>query len=233
MAKYRFYIPALLTLGNVYNLNEAQAKHAVQVLRLTVNSVIEIVNGNGILATAIITQTGKKTCSILVNAIETFLPALSKVHIAISPLKNVSRLEWFLEKATEIGVAAITPIICNRTEKENLRTDRLQQIITSAMLQSKQMYMPVLNNAIAFNTFISHTKLNHTHYLIAHCEVDTKTQITNYRHKNTTIIIGPEGDFTTTEIEAANHANFINVSLGINRLRTETAGIVAATALII
>jgi 16S rRNA (uracil1498-N3)-methyltransferase len=233
MAKYRFYIPGLLAVGGIYALDDAQARHSMQVLRLQANDAVEICNGDGILAIGTIINEGKKKCDVIINAVEQVEPSNFNIHIAISPLKNVSRLEWFLEKASEIGVSQITPLICKRTEKENLRTDRLEQIIISALLQSKQMFKPVLNAPIKIETFLVNTKPANNHFLIAHCEADTKENITQYRHQNSTILIGPEGDFTTDEITAANQAGYKNVTLGNNRLRTETAGIVAATTLII
>jgi 16S rRNA (uracil1498-N3)-methyltransferase len=233
MAKYRFYISGLIEVGVVYSLDDAQARHAMQVLRLQTNDEVEICNGDGLLAIGTITNQGKKSCDVLINTVEAFKAPDFNVHIAISLLKNTSRFEWFLEKATEIGVSQVTPLVCKRTEKENVRPERLLQILISAMLQSKQNFKPVLYTPTYLKNFLLQEKDADTNYLIAHCEEDTKVNITEFRHKNTTIIIGPEGDFTPEEIIAAHAVGYKNVTLGNNRLRTETAGIVAATTLII
>ena len=144
--------------------------------------------------------------------------------------KNVSRFEWFLEKATEIGVGEIIPLICERTEKEKFRQDRLQQILISAMLQSQQCHMPLLQEPLAFNKAVN---LNFEQKFIAHCTDEKKAPLSTQSKRSTSslILIGPEGDFTNIEIELALNKKFVPVSLGENRLRTETAGIVAATLL--
>jgi len=159
---------------------------------------------------------------------------MKKVAIAISLTKNASRFEWFLEKATEIGVSEIIPMICERTEKEKFRFDRMQGIVISAMLQSQQSWMPVLHQPAEFNQVI--TSNHFRQKFIAHCEETKKIQLTNQlinQSTNQLILIGPEGDFTPKEIGAALDKGFIPVALGETRLRTETAGMVAATLLCI
>ncbi|MGZ5189926.1 MAG: RsmE family RNA methyltransferase, partial [Flavisolibacter sp.] len=152
------------------------------------------------------------------------------IAIGISLIKNVSRFEWFLEKATEIGVGEIIPLICERTEKEKFRQDRLQQILISAMLQSQQCHKPLLQEPLAFNKAVD---LSFEQKFIAHCADEKKNplvkQVTGA--SSSLILIGPEGDFTGNEIELALNKNFIPVSLGETRLRTETAGITAAVLL--
>jgi len=157
-----------------------------------------------------------------------------KITIAISPVKNASRFEWFLEKATEIGVSEIIPLICNRTEKQHFRYDRMKGILISAMLQSQQCWLPVLQEPVKFDKFILN---EHTgQKFIAHCEDEnSKLPLTNKLINHSTnklILIGPEGDFTTEEIGLALKNNFIPVALGETRLRTETAGVVAAAILL-
>jgi 16S rRNA (uracil1498-N3)-methyltransferase len=154
-----------------------------------------------------------------------------KVSIAISLLKNTNRLEWFLEKATEMGISEIIPLLCQRTEKQQFRFDRMNQILISAMLQSQQTWLPVLQQPTKIEEVIA--KAVDTQKLIAHCEETNKQQILQLAiTKEVQILIGPEGDFTTTEINLALHKGYLPVSLGDSRLRTETAGVVAAALLI-
>jgi 16S rRNA (uracil1498-N3)-methyltransferase len=156
-----------------------------------------------------------------------------KISIAISLLKNTNRFEWFLEKATEIGISEIIPLICERTEKERFRYDRMQGICISAMLQSQQTWLPVLQEPGKFESFVTQQFENCSKY-IAHCmDEESKTQLHRQISKSSDqlICIGPEGDFTKTEIELALQHHFIPVSLGETRLRTETAAVVAATLL--
>ena len=153
--------------------------------------------------------------------------------MAISLIKNTSRFEWFLEKATEIGVSAIIPLICERTEKQNFRVDRMKSVLVSAMLQSQQTFLPLLREPVKFHDLIT-SEFDDSKKFIAHClDESNKTQLHLQISKssNQLILIGPEGDFTPAEIEAALQNNFIPVALGETRLRTETAGIVAATLL--
>ena len=154
-----------------------------------------------------------------------------KITIAISLLKNTNRFEWFLEKVTEIGVSEIIPLICERTEKEKFRHDRMNQICISAMLQSQQVWLPVLHEPLPLsNQTIK--QFIHQQKFIAHCYDGYKQQLNHQTiNPSSLILIGPEGDFTKAEIELAMQNNFVPVSLGETRLRTETAGVVAAAIL--
>ena len=142
------------------------------------------------------------------------------------------RYEWFLEKATEIGVSEITPIICDHSERKTIKTDRFDKIIQSAMKQSNQFYLPKLNNSVSFKDFIKTT--NSDIKLIAHCEETNKTSLAAIvkPNQNITILIGPEGDFSEKEIKLALENNYLPVTLGNTRLRTETAAIVACHSLV-
>lgn len=226
-----FYIESLSSDMQTYVLSEDTSKHIIQVLRMKIGECIQLTDGKGNLVTAEIIDDHKKKC--VVKKVDfTFLPIQNKkAAIAISLVKNSSRFEWFLEKATEIGVQTIYPIICNRTEKQHFRKERLQTIIISAMLQSKQVWMPDLAEVISFQDFIN-TNQSEVKY-IAHCEEDGEknTIEKNNNDYSSVILIGPEGDFTKDEIESAKAKNFKPVSLGTNRLRTETAGVVAVTLL--
>ncbi len=219
-------------------LDEDTSKHIINVLRMQKGEELLLTDGKGKKARGTIVDDNRKKCAVQISSIELEEERKRKVAIAISFIKNTSRFEWFLEKATEIGVNEIIPLLCERTEKEKFRFDRMQQILISAMLQSQQSWLPVLHQPIEFNQVI---QFSFAQKFIAHCEETSKQQLTNQPHDSygdnlsTTqlILIGPEGDFTPKEIELALQNNFLPVSLGATRLRTETAGIVAATLLCI
>jgi 16S rRNA (uracil1498-N3)-methyltransferase len=232
MALPFFYINTTPAVNTFEVLSEENSKHIVQVLRMQEGKQIKLTDGVGNIYVAEITNAHKKKCAVKILQKE-FLPkAINTVCIAVSPVKNNSRLEWFLEKATEMGVAEIVPLICDRTEKQNLKQDRLNGILISAMLQSQQAWLPILAEPKKYATFLQEVKTENK--FIAHCEEDKKTSLkdlSNQQTKSTTILIGPEGDFTTAEIELAIKNNFLPVALGSTRLRTETAALVAATLL--
>ena len=222
-----FYHQELQEQSTIVELNEETSKHCIQVLRMKINEEILLTNGKGLLATTqIISDHKKKTVVKIVSFTHQPMPT-KQVSIAISLLKNPTRLEWFLEKAVEIGVTAIYPIICNRTEKQFFKYERMKSIVQSAMLQSQQTYLPELNNPISFVQLLE-TSLPTEKY-IAHCEDNNKSVFSEIKKGNDLmILIGPEGDFTKDEIDLAKEKNFKEISLGNTRLRTETAGIVAA-----
>lgn len=213
------------------NLSEATSRHCVQVLRMKEGEQLQLTNGKGDLFTATIIHADKKNCAITITGTNYNQPAANNISVAISLLKNPTRFEWFLEKAAEIGIKEIFPLVCERTEKENFRFDRMNNILISAMLQSKQSRLPLLYQPTKLNVL---TDKNFDGLkLIAHCEEKEKQFIghTINPNKNMLILIGPEGDFSPAEIENAIRRNFIPVSLGNTRLRAETAGIVAAAIL--
>lgn len=148
-----------------------------------------------------------------------------KLHIAIAPTKNIDRFEWFIEKSAEIGIDEITPLLCDRSERKNIRNDRLEKILISAIKQSVNAYLPVLHPLIRFNDFIN--QCNADNKFIAHCMTGDKPHLLKVRNEGNsfTVLVGPEGDFSDQEIMSAQNKNYIPVSLGSNRLRTETAGI--------
>ncbi|MBK7882802.1 MAG: 16S rRNA (uracil(1498)-N(3))-methyltransferase [Chitinophagaceae bacterium] len=227
---YNEEIPAGTTL---LTLDENTAKHVVQVLRMQPGEQLQLTNGKGNLFTAEISGINKKRCEVKIKEAGYKLQAGRKIAIAISLIKNNSRFEWFLEKATEIGIAEIIPLLCSRTEKQHFRYDRMKTILISAMLQSQQCWLPALHEPIFFFDFVN--TATQQQKFIAHCaDESSKKQLTTQlinQSSNQLILIGPEGDFTATEIKAAIENNFIPVALGDTRLRTETAGIVAATLL--
>jgi 16S rRNA (uracil1498-N3)-methyltransferase len=226
-----FYIEQVNVEDPLFTFPEESSKHIIQVLRMKMGERLRITDGNGYRAEAEIVSDHRKHCQVKRLSIEYVQPASHQKCIAISPVKNSSRFEWFLEKATEIGVAEIVPLICSRTEKQQLRTARLQQVLQSAMLQSQQAWMPRLCEPASFIDLVKRPYKGSRY--IAHCEA---TQERNLLPVSTDIpksliLIGPEGDFTEEEIALALHEGFTPVSLGESRLRTETAGIVAATLL--
>ncbi len=213
-------------------LDEDNSKHVVQVLRMQNGEMLNLTDGRGNIFRCSILDNHRKKCMLEIKEKIWVKPPEKKISIAISPVKNNTRFEWFLEKATEIGVGTIVPLICERTEKQHLKPERMQQIIISAMLQSQQAWMPELKEVVKFSAFIKETREGDK--LIAHCDDQHKTLLSTYQPVNSsTILIGPEGDFTPKEIEEALVNGFTAVSLGNTRLRTETAGIVAAALLCI
>lgn len=227
-----FYISSYSNQTSL-TLDEDNSRHIVQVLRMTAGEELHLTDGKGNLLTAVITDAHKKHCQVTVLS-ATFSEAPRPcVRIAISLLKNSNRFEWFLEKATELGVQEIIPLVCARTEKEKFREERLHQILVSAMLQSQQVWKPLLSAPQHFSSYISIPRQQEARF-IAHCVDGEKEELlygSGLPENNRVILIGPEGDFTPEEIEAAMRMGFRPVALGNTRLRTETAGIVAATCL--
>lgn len=221
-----FYTPDINL--ETYILSEEESKHCIKVLRLDSGSLLYLVDGNGGFYDAIIEDPHPKRTKLkILGKVENFGKRNHYLHIAIAPTKNIERVEWFLEKATEIGIDEITPIICDRSERKEIKTERLNKVITSAIKQSIKAYHPKLNEAVRFNNLI--TQNTNTQKFIAHCIDGGKVTIKELLipNSNYLIVIGPEGDFTLEEVEAAVNNNFIPVSLGDSRLRTETAALEA------
>ncbi len=206
-----------------------EAWHGVKVMRLKEGDLMHITDGKGKVYVAEILGINKKNdCALMVRSIYKEAPKPKpELHIAIAPTKNIDRFEWFLEKATECGVTQITPIICENSERTVIKPERLEKIIVSAMKQSLRLWLPVLNPAIKLKDFLKTG--NAANKLIAHCTEDNKKNIIHACQKgeDTLVLIGPEGDFSTDEVELAFANNYIPVTLGNYRLRTETAGIYA------
>jgi 16S rRNA (uracil1498-N3)-methyltransferase len=228
-----FYKEDIVTGATAVILDEDTSKHVVQVLRMQNGEQLQLTDGKGNLFTCAIADNNRKRCTVSITTTENTKQKTRNTSIAISLLKNSSRFEWFLEKATEIGVTAIIPLLCERTEKTAFKFERMNSILISAMLQSQQTFLPALQQPQKFKQFAVQSFSNYSKY-IAHCEDDQEKKLLHYqisKLSNQLIIIGPEGDFTATEIELALQNNFTPVSLGNTRLRTETAGVVAATLL--
>jgi 16S rRNA (uracil1498-N3)-methyltransferase len=230
-----FYFPGSIPAGDELVLDEDNSRHIVQVLRMKPGEFLRLTDGKGVLATAAILDDHKKKCRVAVRSAVAQSPPERQVAIAMSPLKNASRIEWFVEKATEIGVSAIIPLRCERTERTAIRTDRLQQIAVSALLQSQQVWLPKLLEPTRLGDLVA-SSVEWGDRFIAHClEAPRATaRLADARAGSSSLIlIGPEGDFSEKEVEDALEHGFIPVTLGANRLRTETAGVVAATLLCI
>ncbi|MBS3769489.1 MAG: 16S rRNA (uracil(1498)-N(3))-methyltransferase [Bacteroidales bacterium] len=223
-----FYSPDLT--DNRYELSQEDSRHCIRVLRLKKNDLIHLTDGKGSLYKARIIKDDPKGCMVeVVEKTSEYGKRPYYIHIAIAPTKNIKRFEWFLEKCTEIGIDEITPLICFHSERKHLKTERSKRIITSALKQSLKTYHPVLNEITNYNEFVN--KPFEGTKFIAHCE-SGQTQHLKHLYsagEDVTLIIGPEGDFSEKELRKAETFNFIPVSLGQSRLRTETAGIVACS----
>lgn len=210
-------------------LSEDASKHIISVLRMVKGEKLLLTNGKGTIAEASIMDDNRKKCSVLIEKESVEPPLQPEIAIAISLTKNSSRFEWFLEKATEIGINRIIPLICERTEKEKFRFDRMQALLVSAMLQSQQAWLPLLDQPIDLSKVM---QADYEQKFIAHCMDTEKQFLAQYKNVGSKLmLIGPEGDFTQQEIFLAMQKDFIPVSLGKTRLRTETAGMVAASLL--
>lgn len=220
-----FYTPDIT--HNTYTLNEEESKHCVRVLRLTTGSIVNLVDGKGGFYTAEITSDNPKKVSLSILKVETeFHKRNHYLHIAVAPTKNIDRIEWFLEKATELGIDEVTPIITDRSERRVVKEDRLNKVITSAVKQSIKAYHPKLNDAITFDAFLKEPFDGNK--LIAHCIDNGEKQYISKLitpHQKYLVLIGPEGDFTPDEVNLALNKGFKALTLGDNRLRTETAAL--------
>ncbi len=221
-----FYIPNISS--NEVILDETESKHAVRVLRLAPGDVVQLIDGSGGFYDAEITDANPKKCKLtIVKTICDFGKKNFRLHMAVAPTKNIDRFEWFLEKATEIGVDEITPLLCEHSERKVIKSDRLEKILVSAMKQSVKAYLPKLNEMVSLSDFITNCTTENRY--IAHCYEGEKPHLKDVMEENqdAVILIGPEGDFSPEEVNLAKNNGFFEVSLGTARLRTETAAVVA------
>jgi 16S rRNA (uracil1498-N3)-methyltransferase len=227
-----FYISSFDRSNGRVILDETNSKHAIQVLRLQKGDAVSLTDGCGHFLQGVIADEHRKACQIQITSVELLTPVNNPVILAVSPLKNTSRFEWLLEKVTEVGVQRIIPLRCERTEKENLRTDRLQAVLISAMLQSRQCWLPILEAPRAFPELLQLASTA-DHRCLAYCGEAQKISLADWHPGlgSTLVCIGPEGDFTPAEQSLAMANGYTTVHLGINRLRTETAAMVAVTLL--
>ncbi len=212
-------------VAELVQLNEDTARHVVQVLRMSIGNKLQLTNGNGYCFDAQIVGAEKKKCQVIIEKVHFVAPKKNGLHLAVAFTKNASRNEWLLEKATELGVSSIIPIIATRTEREKFRLDRWNGILTAAILQSQQYYLPTLHEPTLFKKIME--KFNAVpQKLIGHCmdSIERNTLATSMKSNMETIcMIGPEGDFTNEEVTLAMEKGFTGILLGEQRLRTETA----------
>lgn len=223
-----FYTPEIHSGHQTFLLNEDESKHAVRVLRKTVGDRLHLVDGNGGLYTTIITDAHPKRTALKILDVSLNHDARPyHLHLAVAPTKSVDRMEWLLEKATEVGIDEITPLICTHSERKQLKTERLRKVLVAAMKQSLKAFLPVLNEPVTFDDFIAGSFPNKR--FIAHCAAGDKQYISDVLKPRETalVLIGPEGDFSPDEIERALAAGFTPTTLGNTRLRTETAALTA------
>lgn len=228
-----FYEPNLEPNINEIYLNEEESKHAVKVLRLKTGDAIHLINGNGYLFEGHLVDTQKRSCLVKIERSLFKKRPFPHIHLAISPLKNRTRLEWLVEKATELGVNRITWVNCEHTERHKLRMDRLSHIMVSALKQSLRFYSVTIDEPVEFEDLFKGELANYqSQRLIAHCTGEPKTPISEIpASPEYKILIGPEGDFTKNEIIFALENDFKPVSLGDFRLRTETAALMSISLL--
>jgi len=227
-----FYNPTINYTQTSFVFDKEESKHIIKVLRKKEGDILHVTNGLGFLFTTEITIASDNKCTVKIVLFEKQDAPKFHLHLAVAPTKMNERYEWFLEKATEIGVQEITPIICEHSERKVIKTDRFQKIIESAMKQSLHYYLPKFNEPITFKDFLK--KEHSGQKFVAHCEETDKKSLKNelITNEDVTILIGPEGDFSVKEIQQAIAANFIPVSLGTTRLRTETAAVVACHSVV-
>ena len=222
-----FYSPDLNKNTSQFTFEREESKHIVKVLRKSIGDTLHITNGKGMLFTAEISVPNINKCTVHIVSKKLQTKRNYTLNLAVAPTKMNDRYEWFLEKATEIGIDSITPIICDHSERKVIKKERFERILQSAMKQSLNCYLPKLNSAMSFQDFIN--KDFETELFIAHCEETDRKSLKEQIKPNSdiTILIGPEGDFSVKEIAKALENNFIPVTLAETRLRTETAAIVA------
>ena len=206
-----------------------ESRHITKVLRNSEGDTLHITNGRGDIFSATLVNVGPKQSHATITEVIKQEPLPYRLHMAVAPTKNNDRFEWFLEKATEIGIDTITPIICDRSERKIIKPERFERIIESAMKQSLKAYKPILGTTVSFSELISQTKETPGVKCIAHCSDEPKELFKNViqPQQDLLILIGPEGDFSHKEIQMATENGFLGVSLGASRLRTETAAITA------
>ncbi len=224
---YLFYTPDIATCQT---LNEEESGHCVRVLRNTVGDLILLTDGRGTTYTARITEAHPKHCAFeIVSSEKQQKNHPFHLHLAVAPTKNSERIEWMVEKCTEIGMDSLTLLCCRYSERKQMRMDRLEKIVLSAAKQSLTPYLPVLNDMTDFARFVTRPNPNGVQRFIAHCYEQDKRLLKDCieQGRDVEVLIGPEGDFSEQEISLALQNGYQPVSLGNSRLRTETAGLVA------
>lgn len=227
-----FYNPDIDETTESFSFDKEESRHIIKVLRKKDSDILHVTNGLGLLFETEITLASDNKCTVQVLSVKKADKPKFRLHLAVAPTKMNDRYEWFLEKATEIGIHEITPVFCDRSERKTINPERFEKIILSAMKQSNETFLPKLNQAVSFKEFIK--QKNEGLNLIAHCEETDKKSLKEILrpNENITMLIGPEGDFSEKEIVLALENNFQPVTLGNTRLRTETAAIVACHSVV-
>ena len=229
-----FYLPGLSgesALGTVVTLDVEESGHCARELRLNTGDLLEVTNGGGWIFEGHLLNNNPKSCTLRIDIKYFVKKNRAEIHLAVAPTKNIGRFEWFLEKATEIGIDEITPLFCRHSERQNLRVDRLNKVITAAVKQSLNAYHPMLHEPLSFNDFMKQETVSQK--FIAYVDAEPRPHLKEaYKPGSPAIIlIGPEGDFSRDEIVLAFENGYQAVSLGPGRLRTETAAVVACHTL--
>ncbi len=227
-----FYNPAISENTKELTFDREESKHIIKVLRKKDGDILFVTNGLGFLFECSIVIAIETKCTVAIVRFNQSERPNVYLHLAVAPTKMNDRFEWFLEKATEIGISEITPIICEHSERKHIKTERFEKIVVAAMKQSNQYYLPKLNDPVVYKDFM---KLEFSGQLfIAHCEETEKKLLKDLLQPqiDVTLLIGPEGDFSAKEIQMATENKYIPVSLGNTRLRTETAAIVACHSVV-
>lgn len=224
-----FYSQDLSPNDTQYSFSKEESRHIAKVLRKQIGARVHLTNGKGDLFSGVLQSNDPKCCLVAITKVEQKKPLHYGLHLAIAPTKLNDRFEWFLEKATEIGITQITPILCQHSERKIIKPQRYQKIIVSAAKQSLKYHFPVLHPMCSFKEFIEKHKQAPYQKLIAHCQEQEKKSLKSLLKPkgNHIIMVGPEGDFSDNEINMATAIGYTGISLGTNRLRTETAAIVA------
>jgi 16S rRNA (uracil1498-N3)-methyltransferase len=220
----QFFTPDIELTSESYSFKEVESKHIAKVLRKKTGDLLHLTNGKGQLIKAKLSMVSPKNCVIELLEIKEIPASKTAIHMLVAPTKNISRFEWFLEKATELGVYKITPVLCDRSERKHIKHERFEKIIHAALKQSLRAYAPILEPL----TSLKEIEVDRPTFM-AHCEDSPKESLKSAVNgqSNCSILIGPEGDFSKSEIAWANEQNITAVHLGSNRLRTETAALAA------
>ena len=223
-----FYQPEIPQ--GTHHLDREESHHAIRVLRMEKGAVLELTDGKGAFYTAKIVKSDPKKCEFEITEKKEVARRNFQIHIAIAPTKNADRIEWFIEKATEIGIDQISFMLCKNSERKSINFERLEKVAVSAMKQSQQAWLPRLSEMTAYKEILLTAA---EQKFIAYVDAANPKQLHSISKpkKSYVVLIGPEGDFSKEELELAEKNTFEKVSLGPNRLRTETAGLVAVQSL--